>query len=166
MELHNLREIFFALAQTYPAILLAYLFGSQVEGRTGPLSDIDFAILLDRDSQTPALQAHLHHELALLMGTGKVDVVWLPRAPIELQHAVISQGVVLYQQSLAVKVEYEAYVMGRYGDYLPILRAQREAIFQEGRRENRIQWYRTALGRTERTLDQIRAAQAEKTPGV
>ena len=80
-------------AQTYPAILLAYLFGSQVRGRTGPLSDFDFAILLDRGSQTPALQAHLHHELALLVGTGRVDVVWLPRAPIELQYAVISQGV-------------------------------------------------------------------------
>ena len=87
-------------------------------------------------------------------------------APIELQYAIIAQGVLLYRQNLAIKVEYEAYVMGRYGDYLPVLRAQRAAILQEGRRVNRIQWYRTALGRTERTLEQIRASQAEKTPGV
>jgi uncharacterized protein len=166
MELHDLSEKMNSLAQSYPAIQLAYLFGSRVKGRTGPLSDFDFAILLDRGSTTFALQAQLHHELALLVGTGRVDVVWLPRAPIELQYAIIAQGVLLYRQNLAVKVEYEAYVMGRYGDYLPVLRAQRAAILQEGRRENRIQWYRTALGRTERTIEQIRTAQAEKTPGV
>jgi uncharacterized protein len=102
----------------------------------------------------------------LLADTGSVDVVWLPKAPIELQYAIIAQGVCLYRRTLAEKVEYAAYVMGRYGDYLPVLRAQRTAILQEGRREKRIQWYRTALGRTERTLEQIRAAQAEKPPGV
>jgi uncharacterized protein len=166
MQLHELKEKFTVLAQTYPAILLAYFFGSQVQGRTGPLSDFDFALLLERGSHTPALQAHLHHELALLVGTGRVDVVWLPRVAIELQYAIIAQGVLLYRQNLAVKVEYEAYVMGRYGDYLPVLRSQRAEILKEGRRETRIQWYRTALGRTERTLEQIRAAQAETTPGI
>ena len=108
----------------------------------------------------------MHHDLAVLAGTGRVDVVWLPRAPIELQYAIIAQGVWLYRKNLAVKVEYEAYVMGRYGDYLPVLRAQRTAVMQEGRRENRIQWYRTAFDRTERTLEQIRAAQAEETSGI
>jgi len=166
MELHELREKITVMAQTYPAIHLVYLFGSQVKGRTGPLSDFDFAILLERVSKTAALQAQLHHDLALLVGTGRVDMVWLPRAPIELQYAIIAQGLLLYRQSLALKVEYEAYVMGRYGDYLPVLRAQRAAILQEGKLETRIQWYRTALGRTERTLEQIRTAQAEKTPGV
>jgi uncharacterized protein len=166
MELHELREKIAALAQVRPAILLAYLFGSRVRGGVGPLSDFDFAILLERGSQTPVLQAQIHHDLTLLMGTGRVDVVWLPRAPIELQYAIIGQGVCLYRRNQAEKVEYEAYVMGRYGDYLPVLRAQRAAILQEGGRENRIQWYRTALGRTERTLEQIRATQAEKSPGI
>lgn len=166
MELDELREKIASLAQTCPALVLVYLFGSRVRGRTGPLSDFDFAILLDRSSQTPTLQARMHHDLALLTGIGRVDVVWLPRAPIELQYAIIGQGVCLYRKNQAEKVEYEAYVMGRYGDYLPVLRAQRAAILQEGRREHRIQWYRTALDRTERTLEQIRAAQAEKTPGI
>jgi hypothetical protein len=53
MELHELRENIDALAQTHPAIPLAYLFGSQVQEFTGPMSDFDFAILLDRGSQPP-----------------------------------------------------------------------------------------------------------------
>jgi predicted nucleotidyltransferase len=166
MELYELRENITSLAQTYPAILLVYLFGSQVRGRTGPLSDFDFAILLERGSSTPAMQADVHHELVLQVGNDKVDVVWLPRVPIELQYAIISQGVCLYRQNLNVKIEYEAYVMGLYGDYLPVLRAQRATLIQEGRRETRIQWYRTALERTERSLSQIRAAQVQKAPGV
>jgi predicted nucleotidyltransferase len=166
MDLYVLRENITSLAQTYPAIILVYLFGSQVRGRTGPLSDFDFAILLERGSSTPALQADVHHELVLQVGNDKVDVVWLPRVPIELQYAVISQGVCLYRQNLNVKIEYEAYVMGLYGDYLPVLRAQRATLIQEGRRETRIQWYRTALERTERSLSQIRAAQVQKAPGV
>lgn len=167
MELQEFKNKFQALTQKYPAITLAYLFGSRAQGCTGPLSDFDFAILSDRGTKTPALQALLHHELAVLVGTDKVDLIWLPNAPIEFQYAIISRGVCLYRRNLAAKVEYEAYVMGRYGDYLPVLRAQkREVIYQEGRRETRIQWYRTALGRTERTLGQIRAAQGQKTPGV
>lgn len=166
MELYELRENITSLAQAYPAILLVYLFGSQVRGRTGPLSDFDFAILLERGSSTPAMQADVHHELVLQVGNDKVDVVWLPRVPIELQYAIISQGVCLYRQNLNVKIEYEAYVMGLYGDYLPVLRAQRATLIQEGRRETRIQWYRTALERTERSLSQIRAAQVQKAPGV
>jgi predicted nucleotidyltransferase len=166
MELYELRENITSLAQTYPAILLVYLFGSQVRGRTGPLSDFDFAILLERGRSTLAMQADVHHELVLQVGNDKVDVVWLPRVPIELQYAIISQGVCLYRQNLNVKIEYEAYVMGLYGDYLPVLRAQRATLIQEGRRETRIQWYRTALERTERSLSQIRAAQVQKAPGV
>jgi predicted nucleotidyltransferase len=166
MELYELREKITSLAQTYPAILLVYLFGSQVRGRTGPLSDFDFAILLERGRSTLAMQADVHHELVLQVGNDKVDVVWLPRVPIELQYAIISQGVCLYRQNLNVKIEYEAYVMGLYGDYLPVLRAQRATLIQEGRRETRIQWYRTALERTERSLSQIRAAQVQKAPGV
>jgi predicted nucleotidyltransferase len=29
-------------------VVLAYLFGSQATGRAGPLSDVDFAVLLDQ----------------------------------------------------------------------------------------------------------------------
>lgn len=164
MELTVLREKIATLAEAYPAIRLAYLFGSQVQGRTGPLSDYDIAILMDRDNLTPAFRASLHHELVLCMSTDRIDVVWLPNAPIELQYAIISGGVKLYGQNRAVQVEYEAYVMGRYGDYLPILRAQRAEILQEGRRETGIQRYREALGRTEGTLEQIRAAQRQIAP--
>jgi hypothetical protein len=54
-------------------------------------------------------------------------------------------------------VEYEAHVMSVYGDYLPVLRAQREEILRGGERGTGIQRYRKALGRTRRALDEIRS---------
>jgi hypothetical protein len=50
-------------------------------------------------------------------------------------------------------------VLSRYGDYLPVLRAQRQSILEEGAHDRRVQRYREALGRTERALGKIRAAQ-------
>jgi uncharacterized protein len=143
------------------AVLLVYLFGSQASGQAGPGSDYDLGILLDRRQDAPARRARLAHELTVIMGTPDVDVVFLNQAPPELAFAVI-QGQLLYERDLATRVEYEAQVMSRYCDYLPYLRAQRAEILEGRDHGARVQRYREALGRTERTLGQIRAAQEQK----
>jgi predicted nucleotidyltransferase len=143
------------------AVLLVYLFGSRASGRAGPGSDYDLGILLDRREDSAAGRARLTHELVVILETTAVDVVFLNQAPPELAFAVI-QGQVLYERDLATRVEYEAYVMGRYYDYLPYLREQRQEILSGEDHGTRIQRYREALGRTERTLGQIRAAQEQK----
>ncbi len=142
-------------------VLLAYLFGSQAEGTAGPQSDYDIALLVRQPSL--ALQASLAHEIGIILGTDRVDVVFLNRAPVELAYAVIAQGQLLYQRSVAERVEFEAKVLSLYADYLPILRRQREEILKDVGKEARVQRYREALGRTERTLAEIRAAQSKAT---
>ena len=140
-------------------ILLAYLFGSQADGTAGPQSDYDIGLLVRQPSL--ALQARLAHEIGIILGTDRVDVVFLNRAPVELAYAVIAQGQLLYQRSVAERVEFEAKVLSLYGDYLPILRRQREEILKDVGKETQIQRYREALGRTARTLAEIRANQPE-----
>jgi len=75
-----------------------------------------------------------------------------------LAYAVIAQGRLIYQQSVAERVEFEAKVLSLYGDYLPILRRQRQEILEGGRDEAGVRRCREALRRTERTLAAIRAA--------
>jgi len=140
-------------------VILAYLFGSQANGTAGPQSDYDIALLVRQPSL--ALQARLAHEIGIILGTDRVDVVLLNRAPVELAYAVIAQGQLLYQRSVAERVEFEAKVLSLYGDYLPILRRQREEILKDVGKETQIQRYREALGRTARTLAEIRANQPE-----
>jgi predicted nucleotidyltransferase len=161
MNLQDIQPRVQELGAANAAVLLVYLFGSRAVGRAGPGSDYDLGILLNRREDSPARRARLHHELVVILGTPAVDVVILNQAPPELAFAVI-QGQLLYERDLATRVEYEAYVMGRYYDYLPYLRAQRREILAGEDHGTRIQRYREALGRTERTLREIRAAQEQK----
>ena len=144
----------------YPGVDLVYLFGSQVSGCVGPMSDYDIGVVIgssergispDRDK----IRAQLARDVAVALSTDRIDVVILNGAPIELQYATIAQGKRLHQRDVATRVEYEAHVMGVYGDYLPVLRAQREDLLRGDQGEKRVQRYRTALERTRRTLDKI-----------
>jgi len=146
----DVRAVF---ASTDP-VQLAYLFGSQVTGKTGPLSDVDVAVLVEASGldDPTACRARLAHEIGTVLETGAVDLVLLNQVPVELAYRVIAQGKRVYEKSPAVRVEYEAYVLGRYGDYLPVLRRQRRQILTDSETDDRIQRYRAALRRTERTL--------------
>jgi predicted nucleotidyltransferase len=166
VNLEELKKRLFRLVNDFPAVSLAYLFGSRVAGPTGPGSDYDVGLLLDRPHPSAPALARIGHELAVLLETDRVDVVFLHQAPLELAYAIISQGRVLYQRDVATRVEYEARVLSRYCDYLPYLRAQRAEILSGEERASRIQRYREALGRTERTLREIRAAQRQDQSGV
>jgi uncharacterized protein len=161
MNLQDLQQRIQAFSAADAAVLLVYLFGSRASGQAGPGSDYDLGVLLDRQEDSAARRARLTHELVVILGTSAADVVFLNQAPPELAFAVI-QGQLMYERDLAARVEFEAYVMGRYYDYLPYLRAQRAEILKGGDHAARVQRYREALGRTERTLGQIRAAQEQK----
>jgi predicted nucleotidyltransferase len=149
-----------------PGADLVYLFGSQVDGNVGPMSDWDLAVLAQAGADVDEVTSRLGHEAALALGTERVHTVPLARAPVELAFAVISQGVVLHQRDVATRVEYEATVLSRYGDYLPVLRAQRAEILEGDEHARRVRRYRAALGRTERTLGQVAGAQRESAKRV
>ncbi len=142
--------------ETVPEVTLAYLFGSQVTGPTGPLSDTDIAVWVT--SPSPELRARLSHALASLLHIDRIDLVFLNRAPVELAYAIIAQGRLVYQRSVAERVEFEAGVLARYGDYLPILKRQQRETLEGTPHEAGVRRYRAALRRTERTLAAIRAA--------
>lgn len=155
-QLESLRDYFARVEQ----VSLAYLFGSRVSGEVGPLSDYDFGVLAAGPSVE--LRYRLGHDLGRLLDAERVDLVFLNQAPVELAFTIIAQGQLLYQQSLVARVEFEAGVLSRYGDYLPILRQQRQDLLEGEQHDTRIRRYRAALGRTVRTLAAIRAAQGRE----
>ena len=141
-------------------ILLAYIFGSQLRGKTGPLSDYDFAVFL---SQKPSFQFKykLKNKLLSILDSKQVDLVILNDAPIELKYKVIATGKVIFQKNSIVRTEFEADTLSQYFDYLPVLRAQKKDILKvksKGERYgDRIQRYRATLRKTEEMLNKIRA---------
>lgn len=146
----------------FPQVGLAYLFGSRVEGRQGPDSDHDFAVLLDSAEMGPKLRSALSSAFARQLGTDRVDVLVLNSAPIELAFSVISRGALLYERDVETRVEYEARIMGRYFDELPLLRAAYREIAGDAHHAARAQRYREALGRAQGSFGQIGAPPGEK----
>jgi len=143
-------------------ILFAYLFGSQITGKTGPLSDYDFAIFLSRKPSSFQFKYRLKNNLLNILNTNQADLIILNNAPIELKYNIINTGKIIYQKNSIAKVEFEADTLSRYFDYLPVLRAQKTDILKASKFKGekygvRIQRYRKALRKTEKMLDKIRA---------
>ena len=147
---------FFSDKKNEPCIDLAYIFGSRADGKVGPISDYDIAVLYAK-LHAPYLRYELAHKLKKKLMTDRVDLLVLNDAPIELRYAAIASGIVVYEVNVKTRVEYEALTLSLYGDFLPVLRNQREDILKEGNDETGIQRYRAALGKTQRLLEQIRA---------
>ena len=84
-------------------------------------------------------------------------------APVELSYAVVATGRCLFEREVAVRVEFEAEVLSRYGDMLPMLRDQRRELIQGGRYESGVRRNRAVLRQTERVLAEMRAAASAST---
>jgi uncharacterized protein len=149
-------EAFFLNYKKSHSIQLAYLFGSRAGGIEGPISDYDIAVLFSK-MPSAAERYGLAHDLSMLLIPDRVDLVILNHAPVELGYGIIASGVVVYEENVAGRVEFEANTLSRYGDFLPILRHQRQEILENRYHETGIQWYREALGKTQRLLEEIGA---------
>ena len=101
-------------------VVLAYLFGSQAEGRARPSSDVDIAVLLPYDTPRSKFfdaRLSLTNELMDLLHKNEVDVVVLNEATPLLAYQVLKNGKVLYEDSRTrPRVGFIVRVMKQYMD--------------------------------------------------
>jgi len=93
-----IKELIYAVIAKHRNIILAYLFGSQVQGDIGPSSDIDIALLLDDADETGMIRSNLRASLTAAIDQERVDVVFLNRAPVELAYAIVVAGKLIYER--------------------------------------------------------------------
>ena len=91
---------------SYP-VCLAYLFGSEVQCQTTPLSDLDVAVYLDEPdlAQRKGHYFSLLLELAQVVGNGEVDLVFLNDAPSLFAYQIII-GQLLYSRDEEQRVAF------------------------------------------------------------
>lgn len=151
-RLKKLKDFF---SQEQKKISLAYLFGSAAKDKMGPMSDVDIAVLY-KDEFHWDHHFELTHQLQELLQFKKVDLIALNRVAVELAYTCIKEGVLIYSVNQATRVEFEAKILGLYGDFLPILERQKMEVLKSGY-ERGTRRYHEALGKTERVLREIRA---------
>lgn len=109
-----------------PAIVCGWLFGSRARGSARPDSDVELAVLLDRDPpgdlpySAIALAGELEHELGAAL-----DLVVVNRAPIDLVHRVMRDRVLLLDRAPSVRIAFEVAARNRWFDLQPVLAAYR-----------------------------------------
>lgn len=104
----------------------AYLFGSAARGEARAGSDLDVAILYDRDA--PATLDRMGFDLAaeLMDETGKVvDLIVLDSAPVDLVIRVLREGRLLLDRDHRRRILFEVRSRNRHWDLEPYLRLYR-----------------------------------------
>jgi len=117
--------------ETDPSLAAVYFFGSAAAGKTGPLSDIDIAILLVDDfSDRDYLDKQLELQAKFCRGlrTDQVDVVILNQASPLLAHRVLSRGRLLFSRSDRERQAFFVKTIREYLDTEPLRREGRNHL--------------------------------------
>jgi len=110
-------------------LVCAYLYGSQARNEAALHSDVDVAILLSK-KPPPTLDGiglDLGAEIELAIGK-PVDLVTLNRAPVDLIHRILRDGILVYEGDPSARIRFEVQARGEYFDLLPYLREYRRSI--------------------------------------
>jgi predicted nucleotidyltransferase len=107
-------------------IVCIYLFGSLARGQGHRKSDVDIAVLFvtDPPSTLDGLGLELGNALERHLGR-PVDLVVLNRAPVDLIHRVLRDGILIHDRNPAARIRFEVQARNAYFDLLPYLRQYR-----------------------------------------
>jgi len=116
-----------------PRVLAVYGFGPRARGTAGAMSDVDLAVLLDRES-TLMEELRLRAEITALLGREDVDLVVLNHAPPLLRYEVIAAGCRLFARDEELADDFEQRTAMRCFDTAH-LRAVQQRLAREARRK-------------------------------
>lgn len=103
-----------------PSVVVAYLFGSALKGRYGPLSDVDVGVLLDSSAQVAEVCGSLQDALCRTLGTNRIDLISLAQAPSSLAYRVIRDGRCVCCRDSRAREAFESDTVMHYLDFKPV----------------------------------------------
>jgi len=113
-------------------IIAVYLFGSHAKKKSHAKSDIDLAILFDKNTVSKALDRSLKItcDLMKLLNRDKVDIVTLNTANPILKNQVYKYGFLLFCKDPIEVIRFKARTFLEYLDIQPVRRICEIAIKQ------------------------------------
>ena len=108
-------------------VLCAYLFGSVARGSARRRSDIDLAVLYEKDPPGTLAGSGLRLSGDLERVVGRdVHLVVLNNAPVDLIHRVLRDGAIVFDRDPSARIRFEVQSRNAYFDLKPILDCYRQ----------------------------------------
>ena len=107
-----------------PSVGLVYLFGSQAIGKTGQLSDYDFAVYFNESDVVKRNNTlfGLAGNISKILNTDKIDAHSLNDIDLpELKYNIIAEGKIIFERE-PFKVLVEPKILNEYFDFLYLLK--------------------------------------------
>lgn len=131
LSIDRVREVAARVLEPEPAVVAAYAYGSRVEGRPLPASDLDIAIVLaGKEPEDPLFAERLAARIAGELSTGiEIDAHLADDLPLGVRGRVVTEGWLVYERDPVRRVEFETSTRRLYFDFLPYLaRDAREGL--------------------------------------
>jgi len=121
-------------------VMLAYLYGSVVDGSASSVSDVDIALVFEPGRllspyERMRREIHIAAETEDRCGFREADVRSIDNAPLTVQGRVLTEGILLYSRDEDFRVQYEVYTRKLYFDFLPVEEMMRQAFFERVKQE-------------------------------
>ena len=117
-----------------PSVQALYFFGSLARGELKPLSDLDLALLLDRDLTKDEIFARHLDVIGLVsdvLGTDEFDLLILNRAPLRMAYHVLKEGRLMFFKERRQLADFRERVIKLYLDFARC-RKQFDRAFMQG----------------------------------
>jgi predicted nucleotidyltransferase len=138
-----------AYFSTRSQFVLAYVFGSQAQGRAHRRSDLDVAVLLadePADEECTEQRLEVIGDLMRLLATNEVDVLILNQSPLVMRYQVIRKGALIYYRQRQEAINFRVETLNLYFDFKPILDHHRQVFFQKIRQGKFLDGYNRYRG--------------------
>jgi hypothetical protein len=127
----NVKKTLADYFERHPEIEVAYIFGSVAQGKSSDLSDIDLAILVDRQQVNESAyrygyKAEIITDLIRLLKTNKVDLVILNEANTLLKHRVLYNGKLIHSKNESKRIQFQTSTIDKYVDFKEIIKPHRK----------------------------------------
>jgi len=110
-----------------PGVAAVYRFGSVAKGRPGRGSDVDIGVLWQIAPAATLFDQPFGAEADLTEQFSRtVQVVVMNRAPSDLVHRILRDGILVLEQDKSRRIAFEVRSRNEYFDLLPILREYRK----------------------------------------